>query len=102
MNVNSENSFRLAELDVVPSRNQLVLGEKVWVLQPKVMAVLFYLAQHQDRVISGEELLSELWKGRIVTPGSVQKSMNSLRKALAEVFGDREVITIFQNGDINY
>lgn len=95
MNVNSENSFRLAELDVVPSRNQLVLGEKVWVLQPKVMAVLFYLAQHQDRVISGEELLSELWKGRIVTPGSVQKSMNSLRKALAEVFGDKEVITHF-------
>lgn len=76
-----------------PSRNQLAAHDRTVTLQPKVMAVLYYLALHYERVVSGEELMEQLWAGRIVTQGSVQKSINSLRKALAEFLGDQEVIT---------
>jgi DNA-binding winged helix-turn-helix (wHTH) protein len=92
MTQHPESQFQLGELLVSPSHNEIILGDKRLTLQPKVMAVLHYLAQHQDRVVSGDELLSELWKGRIVTPGSVQKSINSLRKAFAEFCGDQEMI----------
>lgn len=87
--------FYLEQILVAPQHNRISLGERSLQLQPKVMAVLVYLARHQERVISAEELMDELWKGRVVTPSSVQKSMNSLRNALAELAGDREFVAHF-------
>ena len=90
-----QQDFYLGEILVAPQHNRISLGESSLKLQPKVMAVLAYLARHQDRVISAEELMDELWKGRVVTQSSVQKSMNSLRNALAELVGDREFVAHF-------
>ncbi len=90
---NNDKNFLLDELEVCPSRNLLILGDRSLTLQPKVMAVLHYLALNQERVVGSEELMAQLWKGRIVTQGSVQKSINSLRKAFAELLGERELIT---------
>lgn len=86
------NHFWIGDIGVSPQHNQLVLGGHTLTLQPKVMAVLYYLAQHQDRVISNEELIDEVWKGRVVTHGSVQKSMNSLRNAFTELAGEQEFV----------
>lgn len=82
----------LGDIVVSPSHNSLTSSQKSVKLQPKVMAVLHYLACHQTRVISSDELIEKLWAGRVVTPGSVQKSINALRSALAEFMGDQEVI----------
>jgi DNA-binding winged helix-turn-helix (wHTH) protein len=88
-------NFYLDEILVSPQHNRVALGERSLRLQPKVMAVLAYLAQHQERVISAEELMDQLWKGRVVTPSSVQKSINSLRSTLAELAGEREFVAHF-------
>lgn len=90
--ITKEQNFLLADLRVLPSRNSLQLGERQLNLQPKVMEVLQYLALHQERVVSSDELMAELWPGRVVTPASVQKSINALRKAIAELLGEQEVI----------
>ncbi len=92
MDVNKESSFRLGEIQVTPSHNSLSAYGKTLKVQPKVMAVLHYLALHHGRVINNEELIKELWAGRIVTHGSVQKSINALRSALAELAGEQEII----------
>lgn len=90
--ITNDQQFLLGELRVEPARNCLWLGERQLSVQPKVMEVLQYLAAHQERVVSSEELMNQLWKGRIVTQGSVQKSINSLRKALSELLGDEEIV----------
>lgn len=92
MNVHQETSFMLGEVKVSPSHNTLWARNQSIKLQPKAMAVLHYLAQHQTRVISNEELIERLWEGRVVTHGSVQKSINALRSALSELIGDQELI----------
>lgn len=86
-------NFMLGEVRVSPSHNRLWAGDRSVKLQPKAMAVLQYLAHNQARVISNEELIERLWAGRVVTHGSVQKSINALRSALNELVGDREFIT---------
>ena len=91
MDANKED-FRLDEVTVSPSHNSLSITGRSLKLQPKVMAVLHYLARHHGRVISNEELIKQLWEGRIVTHGSVQKSINALRSAFAELVGDQEII----------
>jgi len=92
MNVHQETSFMLGEVKVSPSHNTLWAGNQSLKLQPKAMAVLHYLACNQTRVISNEELIERLWEGRVVTHGSVQKSINALRSALSELVGDQELI----------
>lgn len=92
MNAHQETSFMLGEVKVSPSHNTLWARDQSLKLQPKAMAVLHYLACNQSRVISNEELIERLWEGRVVTHGSVQKSINALRSALSELVGDQELI----------
>ena len=87
-----DTNFMLGEVRVSPSHNRLWAGDRSIKLQPKAMAVLQYLAHNQARVISNEELINQVWAGRVVTHGSVQKSINALRSALDELTGDREFI----------
>jgi DNA-binding winged helix-turn-helix (wHTH) protein/tetratricopeptide (TPR) repeat protein len=58
-------------------------GQKVEV-QPKVLRLLLYLAQHSDRVVSVDELLSTLWPGETVGNASVRRAVKSARHALGE------------------
>ncbi len=92
MNAYQETGFMLGEIKVSPSHNTLWARNQSLKLQPKAMAVLHYLACNQQRVISNEELIERLWAGRVVTHGSVQKSINALRSALSELVGDQELI----------
>lgn len=84
--------FMLGEIKVSPPHNTLCARDHSIKLQPKVMAVLHYLARNQARVISNEELIEHLWAGRVVTHGSVQKSINALRSALSDLIGEQEYI----------
>lgn len=92
MDAHQETSFILGDVKVSPSHNTLWAHDQSLKLQPKAMAVLHYLARNYDRVISNEELIERLWEGRVVTHGSVQKSINALRSALSELIGDQEMI----------
>lgn len=87
-----QQNFTLGEVLVCPPRNEISAGGKRIRLQPKAMAVLDYLARHYDSVIDNDELIENVWQGRVVTYGSVQKSINLLRKGLAELVGEREII----------
>lgn len=90
-----QKPFLLGEIAVSPQHNKLSLQGRSLALQPKVMAVLCYLAKHQDRVVSSEELLDKVWAGRVVTHASVQKSINALRNALSELAGEGEFVAHF-------
>ncbi len=92
MDAHPDTSFMLGEIKASPSHNTLWARGQSIKIQPKVMAVLHYLARNQNRVISNEELIERLWAGRVVTHGSVQKSINALRTALNGLIGDQEFI----------
>lgn len=91
----SLRNFTVGAIEVSPQHNTLRLAVRSITLQPKVMAVLYYLAQHQTRVVGNEELLQAVWQGRVVTLASVQKSINALRSALADLAGEQEFVTYF-------
>lgn len=92
IDIHPDKSFMLGNIKVSPSHNTLWVSDQSVKLQPKAMAVLQYLAINHRRVISNEELIQHVWSGRVVTHGSVQKSINSLRSGLSELAGDQEFI----------
>ncbi len=93
--MNAQQQFHLGDIQVSAAHNSLSLDNRSAKLQPKAMAVLHYLAVHQERVVSAQELMEQLWAGRIVTQGSVQKSINAIRSALAEIQPEREFIAFY-------
>lgn len=66
------------------SRNQITQQEQSQIIAPKALAVLTYLAQHQGKVVSYEELLANVWPDTVVTTNTLQRSIAQLRKVLGE------------------
>ena len=95
MQASSHQQFLLGDIQVHVAHNSLHLDERSVRLQPKAMAVLHYLAVNQERVVSAQELMEQLWAGRIVTQASVQKSINAIRSALHELQPQQEFIEFF-------
>lgn len=65
-------------------RNQITHNKQAQTLPPKALAVLTYLAERQGEVVSQDELLTNVWKGTVVSPNTLQRCIAQLRKA----FGD--------------
>lgn len=76
--------FRIGEWVVEPSSGRICKNGVEVKLEPKVMEVLAYLAQHQGTVVSHEMLEAEIWTGTIVGYGSVPATIIKLRKALGD------------------
>lgn len=71
--------FRLDLLD-----ERLWQGAREIVLRPKTFAVLCYLAERNNRLVTKEELLNALWHGTYVTDGVLMACIRELRKALSD------------------
>jgi DNA-binding winged helix-turn-helix (wHTH) protein/TolB-like protein len=76
--------FQLGSWLVSPGRNEIASGQTVVRVEPKAMDVLVYLAQHQDEVVSREELERHVWRGALVGYDAVTNTVIKLRKALGD------------------
>jgi len=66
------------------SRNQLTQQGLTVTMQPKALAVLTYLAEHQGSVVSQDAIMTHVWQETIVSPNSLQRCIAQLRKALGD------------------
>ena len=75
-------SFRWGCFTLDPSRRSLCCdGERVK-LAERLFDVLFYLVANHGRVVERDELLREVWAGRIVEDNNVSQAIFELRKIL--------------------
>jgi DNA-binding winged helix-turn-helix (wHTH) protein/Tol biopolymer transport system component len=66
------------------SRNQIMRGEETQTLAPKALAVLSYLAENQGKVVSYDDLLTQVWPDIVVNPNTLHRCIAQLRKAFRE------------------
>lgn len=53
-------------------------------LQPQIFALLAFLLEHRERLVSKEEIFENVWDGRIVTDSALASRVKSLRKLLGD------------------
>jgi TolB-like protein/DNA-binding winged helix-turn-helix (wHTH) protein len=53
-------------------------------LRPKVFRVCLYLLEHRNRVVSREELCTQVWPGRFVSQATLEGVIRSVRGALGD------------------
>ncbi len=75
--------FMVGDWLVEPSLDRISRDGEVRNLRPQVMELLVFLAARRGEVAGTEQLLTELWDGRIVAEGSVYNCVSELRIALA-------------------
>ncbi|EFE96087.1 lysine decarboxylation/transport transcriptional activator CadC [Serratia odorifera] len=92
--------FRVGEWLVTPANNQISRDGRQKTLEPRLIDMLFYFAQHPDVVLSRDELIDNVWKRNIVTNHVVTQSISELRKYLKDGDGNgREyIVTVPKRG----
>jgi TolB-like protein/DNA-binding winged helix-turn-helix (wHTH) protein len=95
----SLSRFTLGDIHVDPPAYTLSRNGDQVALEPRAMAVLCYLVEHRDRVVTNEELMSALWDGVIVTPNAVVRVVAQLRKSLGDdARNPRYIRTVVRGG----
>lgn len=77
-------TFELGAFRVEPGLNSVVGPAGAVTLEPKVMEVLVVLARRQGETVSAEELIAEVWEGRVVVDAVVTRAISELRRALGD------------------
>jgi DNA-binding winged helix-turn-helix (wHTH) protein len=84
--------FRLGSWVVHPSLNRIERNGKTTHLEPKVVEVLVYLADHDKEVVAKEQLIQAVWGNTFVTEDVLTRCVSELRKALEDDAKEPRVI----------
>jgi Tol biopolymer transport system component/DNA-binding winged helix-turn-helix (wHTH) protein len=76
--------FRLREHLIRPELNRIEHGESSVTVEPRVMDVLVYLAEHAGKVVSREQMLDDLWGDAVVVEHALTRTISELRRLLGD------------------
>src|SRR5882762_6923571 len=65
-------------------RRELRRGSVPVALEPQVFDLLLYLVQNRDHVVTKDDLIATVWKGRIVSDSTLTTRINAARRAVGD------------------
>lgn len=91
--------FTIDEITVIPSHNKIVIDGSEQKIEPKIMQVLCFLAANQGRVVSRQEIATQLWPDTVVGVEVITRAIFELRKALNDsASAPRYIETVARQG----
>ena len=63
-------------------RRELRRGREVCLLEPQVFDLLEYLLRNRQRVVSRDELMKSVWRGRVVSEAALDTRLSAARHAI--------------------
>ena len=76
--------FRFDEFVLDTDRRELRRGTDTVAVEPQVFDVLEFLIRARDKVVSRDDLLAEVWHGRIVSEATLSSRVNAARAAIGD------------------
>ena len=65
------------------------------VIEPQVFDLLAYLIQHRERVVSKDDLIATIWRGRRISESALSTCINAARNALDDDGEQQRLIRTF-------
>jgi len=65
-------------------RRELRRGAELVSVEPQVFDLLEYLIRNRDRVVSKDDLIASVWRGRIISESALATRINAARNALGD------------------
>ena len=76
--------FRFAPFELDVARVELRQDGRPVALEPQVFALLAFLVEHRDRLVSRDEIFEKVWDGRIVSDSALTSRVKSARRTLGD------------------
>jgi len=84
--------YRFENFVLDANRRELRQGDGLVAVEPQVFDLLEYLIRAWDRVVSRDDLLSVVWRGRIVSEATLSSRVNSARTAIGDTGAEQRLI----------
>src|ERR1041384_637274 len=81
--------FRFENGSLDTDRRELHRAGESVAVEPQVFDLLVYLVQNRDRVVSKDDLIASVWKGRIVSDSTLTSRITAVRHAIDDS-GERQ------------
>lgn len=82
-----------------PERRELTRGTEAVAVGPQVFDLLLHLVRSRMRVVSKDELLDVVWRGRTVSESTLTSHINAVRKAVGDSGGEQQLVrTVARKG----
>jgi TolB-like protein len=92
--------FEDCVLDI--DRRELRRGTDLVSVQPQVFDLLVFLVDNRERVISRDDLLASVWKGRIVSESALDSRINAARSAIGDSGREQRLIKTLPRKGIRF
>jgi len=76
--------YKFGSFSLFPANFILSANGTAHQLTPRLLAVLQYLLNHHERVVTKEELIAEVWQGSFVEEENVARTVSTLRALLGD------------------
>jgi len=87
--------YRFGAYSVDTGRLELCSSGQVIPVQPQAFALLLFLIENHERVVSKDEIIDNIWEGRSVSDATLNTRINALRRALGDSGESQSVIKTF-------
>lgn len=76
--------YRFGQFELDLAGAELREGGEVRPMEPQVFALLAYLVENRNRLVSRDELLDKVWDGRIVSDAAIASRIKSARRVIGD------------------
>ena len=83
--------YRFARCELDTDRHQLLVAGIKRHIEPQVFDLLLMLAENGDAVVSQDELIERVWRGRVVSDSAISVRINAARKVVGDN-GSRQAV----------
>jgi TolB-like protein/tetratricopeptide (TPR) repeat protein len=91
--------YRFGNYSLDVARQELRHGTELKSVEPKVLDLLLFLIRNRERVVSKDDLITNVWQGRIVSESTLTSRITALRQAIGDTGQDQRLVrTIARKG----
>jgi pimeloyl-ACP methyl ester carboxylesterase/DNA-binding winged helix-turn-helix (wHTH) protein len=91
--------FKFGDYVLDARRRELQCGIQTIAIEPQVFDLLLYLIQQRHRVVSKDDLVTAVWRGRIVSDSTIASRINAARRAVGDDgVSQRHIRTVARRG----
>jgi TolB-like protein/tetratricopeptide (TPR) repeat protein len=83
-------------------RRELARGGEGVAVEPQVFDLLVFLVQNRDRVVSKDDLIANVWDGRIVSESTLTSRLNAARKAVGDSGKEQTLIRTLSRRGVRF
>ena len=94
--------FTFEDYSLDTNREELCRGAERISVEPQVFDVLRYLISNRGRVVSKDDLLAAVWKGRIVSESTLSSRITAVRHAVGDSAGQQRLIRTIPRKGIRF